>query len=91
LVDTPEFPGIYKPEALTHAEALEVLRGARADLDWTYLSPAPELVDGARTGEFRVGLDEPVGSQVSVADLAVALADEIERPEHPRQRFTVAN
>ncbi len=29
-------------------------------------------------------------SSVSIADLAVALLDEIERPRHRRRRFTVA-
>jgi putative NADH-flavin reductase len=33
--------------------------------------------------------DKPAG--ISVADLAVAIVDEIETPRHVRQRFTVAN
>lgn len=32
--------------------------------------------------------DEP--GSISVADLAVALIDETERPQHIRQRFTLA-
>jgi putative NADH-flavin reductase len=91
LVDTPEFPAAYLPDALIQVAALDRLRQAPTDLDWTYLSPAPEVVDGPRTGTYRTGLDEPAGSSVSVADLAVALLDEIEQPRHPRQRFTVAN
>jgi uncharacterized protein len=91
LVDTPEFPDMFKAEALTHSDALEILRASRADLDWTYLSPAPVLGGGERTGNYHVGGDEPVGEHISVSDYAVALVDEIERPKHPRQRFTVAN
>jgi hypothetical protein len=91
LVDTPGFPDAYKPEALIQAEALEILRGARPDLNWTYLSPAPEFTDGERTGSYVVAGDEPAGANISVADYAVVLVDEIERPGHPRQRFTAAN
>lgn len=39
LVDAPAFPAEYTPEALQHADALEVYR-AVDDLDWTYVSPA---------------------------------------------------
>ena len=33
--------------------------------------------------------DQP--GSISVADLAVALVDEVEKPRHLRQRFTVAH
>ena len=29
------------------------------------------------------------GSSISFEDYAIALADEVEKPKHPRQRFTV--
>ena len=64
-------------------------------LDWTFLSPAALLAPGPRTGKFRIGAEEllmdgdkPAG--LSVADLAVAIVDEIETPKHIRQRFTAA-
>jgi putative NADH-flavin reductase len=91
LVDTPEFPELYRPEALATAEALEVLRTAGASLDWTYLSPAPVIEDGERTGHYVVGTDSPVGRFISFADYAIALVDEIERPAHQRTRWTVAS
>jgi putative NADH-flavin reductase len=90
LVDTPEFPELYKTEALASAEALEVLRGTGPEVDWTFLSPAPVIDAGERTGTYRVGTDHPVGSFISFADFAVALVDELERPAHRRTRFTVA-
>jgi putative NADH-flavin reductase len=34
--------------------------------------------------------DESGKSMISVEDLAVAVLDEIEQPQHSRQRFTVA-
>jgi putative NADH-flavin reductase len=68
-----------------------LLRAAAEDVDWTYLSPAPVIQPGERTGEYRVGLDSPVGDVISIEDYAVALVDEIENRAHVRQRFTVAN
>ena len=98
LMDTPEFKSMVPPEILPGVqgarEALELIR-AETSLDWTFLSPPAKLAPGERTGKFRVGGDnllmngaEPAG--ISVADLAVAIVDEIERPAHIRQRFTVA-
>ncbi|HEY3002705.1 MAG TPA: NAD(P)H-binding protein [Kribbellaceae bacterium] len=91
LVDSPGFPEIYKAEALTAAQALEFFRGLGDDVDWTFLSPAPVIAPGERTGEYRTGLDSPAGDRISAEDFAVALVDEIERPAHRRRRFTVAN
>jgi putative NADH-flavin reductase len=91
LVDSPDFPEIYKAEALVVAGVLDTLRATPADVDWTLLSPAPVIAPGERTGVFKLGLDEPVGGEVSAEDYAVALVDELERPAHRRRRFTVAN
>lgn len=90
LVDTPEFPEVYKAEALAHSDGLAVLKAADPALDWTYLSPAPILGPGERTGRYRTGTDSPVGESISYADYAIALVDELERPAHVRSRWTVA-
>ncbi|MEV8375429.1 NAD(P)H-binding protein [Kribbella sp. NPDC056861] len=90
LVDSPEFPEVYKAEALTLSAVLETLRATGASLDWTYLSPAPVIAPGERTGVFKLGLDEVVGGEISAEDYAVALLDEIEKPAHRRRRFTLA-
>ena len=47
-----------------------------------------------RTGKFRLGTDQLLvdangQSKISVQDYAVAMIDELERPAHVRQRFTV--
>jgi uncharacterized protein len=92
LIDTPEFPAIYKAEATKGGEFLELLRQSK-DLDWTYLSPSAMFVAGERTGKFRLGKDQLLasekGSSISFEDYAIALADELEKPAHSRQRFTV--
>jgi putative NADH-flavin reductase len=52
------------------------------------------LEPGQRTGKFRLGGDQLLvdangESRISVQDYAVAMIDELERPTHIRQRFTV--
>ncbi len=93
LMDQPDFPEAYKPEAFAGAKFLNLLRGVD-DLDWTFLSPSALFVAGERTGKFRLGTDALITddagkSTVSFEDFAVALVDELERPAHIRSRFTV--
>jgi uncharacterized protein len=95
LIDRPDFPSAWKAAALAHARALdEVYRGID-DLDWTYISPAPTIEPGERTGEFRVGgdgllVDDAGESRISVPDFAIAFVDELEDGEAFRRRITVA-
>ncbi len=91
LLDHPEFPEIYRAEALIGAEALEYVRGLGEGVDWTFFSPAPVIHPGERTGVYVSGTDSPVGDSISAEDYAVALIDEIERPAHRRGRFTAAS
>ncbi|TKY82453.1 NAD(P)-dependent oxidoreductase [Pectobacterium polonicum] len=92
LIDQPDFPDAYRPEASRGAAFLDLLKQEK-DLDWSFLSPSAEFVPGQRTGKFRLGKDALLsndkGSSISFEDYAVALVDEIENPAHTRQRFTV--
>ncbi len=92
LMETPEFPAIYKAEAAAGGAFLDLLR-KETKLDWTFLSPSALFVPGERTGKFRLGGDRLLvndkGSSISFEDYAIALADEIEKPAHSRRRFTV--
>jgi putative NADH-flavin reductase len=92
LIDTPEFPAIYKAEAAAGNVFLDLLRQEK-ELDWTYLSPSALFTAGERTGKFRLGTDQLLstekGSSISFEDFAIALVDEIEKPAHSRRRFTV--
>lgn len=93
LIDTPEFPDLYKAEASKGAEFLDRLK-AEPELNWTFLSPSAEFVLGERTGKFRLGddallVDGAGRSWISYEDFAVALVDEIETPKHERKRFAV--
>ena len=95
LVDTPNFPAEYKAGALAAREALNLIRH-ETTLDWTFLSPPILLAPGERTGQYRLGTDAPLMNGeapggISVADMAVAIVDELENPRHVKQRFTVAS
>ncbi len=100
LVDTPDFPADVYPAANVVRELLGELR-TRTDINWAFLSPAVMFaiypVSFEKTGIYRIGQDDVLtnadGSpaDISVADLAVAIADDIEQKAHLHQRFTVAN
>jgi putative NADH-flavin reductase len=92
LVSTPGFPAGWKGIGVAHEEALKLLRSS--SIDWTYLSPSAFFEPGKRTGTFRLGQDALLTaadgkSWISMEDCAIALVDELERPQHRRQRFTV--
>jgi putative NADH-flavin reductase len=93
LFDTPEFPAIYLDEARKGGAFLDLLKAETA-LDWTFLSPSALIQPGERTGKFRLGKDQLLidangNSAISAEDYAIALVDELEKPAHSRQRFTV--
>ena len=92
-LDLPGFPAEYKQGALATREALNMLR-KESGLDWSFLSPSADLAPGQRTGKFRLGTDQMLSdahgqSRISTQDYAVAMIDEVEKPAHVRQRFTV--
>lgn len=100
VVDTPEFPKeIY--EGANAARHLLTALQPRRDVNWAFVSPPARLGADAgfsetRTGRYRLGKDDllmdgemPAG--ISVADLALAIADDVERKAHLHQRFTVAS
>lgn len=99
LLDTPEFPDEFKPEATGHVAVLERLQEDKSGADWFYLSPAAQFGAAAGVepvGSYRLGADvlvtdEHGGSKISGQDYACALVDEIETPKHRRARFTAAH
>ncbi|XZF12499.1 NAD(P)-dependent oxidoreductase [Chitinophagaceae bacterium MMS25-I14] len=97
LVDTPQFPAEYKEGATAARDYLDILK-KEDSLDWTFFSPAILMHHGittGRTGKYRIGTDQPVFDEkgesiLSVEDLSVAIADELEKPQFIRRRFTAA-
>jgi putative NADH-flavin reductase len=99
LFDVADTPPEVLPEVRTGLALLEMLQGAPESLDWFYVSPParfgswePQVV----TGHYRLGddvlLKDAAGeSYISAADLAVAVVDEIERPQYHRRRMHAAH
>lgn len=89
-----DFPEDWKPLSAAHGEGLADLR-ARTDVKWTYVSPVADFqADGPRTGSYILGgeeltLSEDGVSEVSYADYAIAMVDEIEAGEHVCERISV--
>lgn len=93
-VDTDGFPAEYKAEALALGEVLDVLRASNTAIEWTYISPSFVIAPGERTGQYRLGGDQPLfdaqgNSRISNEDYAVALLDRVENNDAPRKRITV--
>ncbi len=94
-----DIPEQFRDEAL-EGEATRVMLAEEApeDLDWVFVSPAGGYgawAAGERTGSFRVGDDVAMfdgegGSNISGADFASAVVDQIDRPVHHRAHIGVA-
>ena len=100
LVDTPDFPADVYPAANALRVLLDDLR-PRRDINWAFLSPAAMFavapVRLEPKGAYRIGQDDALlnadGSpaDITLPDLAAAIADDVEQKAHLFQRFTVAN
>lgn len=94
VMDSADFPDIFKPLASNMAKALDELR-TRNDVKWTYISPAGDFqADGAKTGKYILGgeeltLNSKGESVISYADYAVAMVDEVVSGNHIQQRISV--
>ena len=94
VVDTPDFPEMFKPLAKAQGKALEELR-QRNDVKWTFLSPAGDFqAEGARSGKYilageELTLNSKGESIISYADYAIAMIDEATKGNHIKQRISV--
>lgn len=96
VMDGADFPAEFVPLATAQGKALNELR-ERDDVRWTFISPAADFqAEGPRTGSYLLGgeeliLSEDGVSEISYADYAIALVDEIERGDegHIRERISV--
>ncbi|MDP4240866.1 MAG: NAD(P)-dependent oxidoreductase [Bacteroidota bacterium] len=94
VMDTAAIPESFKPGIKSLADVLYTLQEEEKELDWAFFSPAGSIAPGERTGKFRLGKDDLVAdrdgkSNISVEDYAVAMLDEVEIPQHHRERFTI--
>ena len=99
LIDTPDFPKEIYEGADAARRLLNDLRDRR-DVNWAFVSPPALLGADAgyseeRTGAYRLGgedllMDGNAPAGISVADLAIAIADDVEKKAHLFQRFTAS-
>lgn len=65
------------------------------DIDWVFFSPAGVFdQEGKKTGNYRLGKDDLIvdaegNSHISVLDYADAMVNELEKPAHHKERFTI--
>ncbi|MBP2079037.1 NAD(P)-dependent oxidoreductase [Oceanobacillus polygoni] len=96
VIDTPDFPDMFKPTATGQGRNLTELQET-ADIRWTFISPSAIFdPEGKRTGSYQKGKDNLLvnskgESYISYADYAIAVLDEIENPQHRNERFTVVS
>lgn len=96
VVDTPDFPDMFKPTATGQGRNLQELQETTG-ISWTFISPSALFnPEGKRTGSYQAGKDNLLvnskgESYISYADYAIAVLDEIENPKHKNERFTVVS
>lgn len=94
LMDAGIIPESFQPAVRALADVYQVDLMAEKSLDWVFFSPAGTIEQGLRTGKFRLGKDDLIvnnagESKISVQDYAVAMIDELEKPVHHHERFTI--
>jgi hypothetical protein len=94
LMDTGAIPESYMPAIRALANVFLIDLANEKDIDWVFFSPAINIHPGTRTGKFRLGKDDVILNQagegdISVQDYAVAMIDELEKPVHHHERFTI--
>ena len=94
FLDSDQWPEQFSKEAVKGTRELMYLLKDEPELDWVFLSPSVFLEPGKCTGKYRIGKDHILfdangRSNISREDYAVAMIDELERPAHHRERFTV--
>ncbi|NME99947.1 NAD(P)-dependent oxidoreductase [Aneurinibacillus aneurinilyticus] len=96
VFNTPDFPKEYLPTAKNQGKNLDILQQTDS-ITWTFVSPSAFFdPQGKRTGSYQTGKDQLLvnskgQSYVSYADYAIAILDEIEKPQHLNERFTVVS
>jgi uncharacterized protein len=94
LMDTGSIPESYLPAVRALANVYLADLTSEEEIDWVFFSPAISIHPGTRTGKFRLGKDDVILNQagegdISVEDYAVAMIDELEKPVHHFERFTI--
>ena len=94
LVDSGEVPEKILPGVRALSDFYLDFLKKEKEIDWVFFSPAADMAPGVRTGRYRLGKDDMIvdivgNSHISVEDYAAAMVDELEKPDHHQERFTI--
>jgi len=93
LYQQADFPEVVKPLSEEMGKSLDILRDSR--IDWTFISPAADFqAQGKRTGKYvlageELTFDANGKSEISYADFAIAMVDQIVSAAHSKERISV--
>lgn len=91
-----DFPEDWKPLSKAHGEGLAYLRSSK-NLNWLNISPACNFIaDGVKLGSYQIGGDNLIvnskgESEISYADYALALVDELINKKYNKQRISLCS
>jgi len=92
IIETSIFPIQWKEHAWKQIQALTIFKDSA--INWTYFSPSLNYnPSGSRTGKFKIANDHLITdqngkSEISYADAAIAVIDEIKNHQFVQKRFT---
>jgi len=87
------FPDAVKPLSEEMGKSLDILRDST--INWTFISPAATFdAKGEKTGKYvlageELTVDKDGKSEISYADFALAMVDEIINAKHQKERISV--
>jgi Putative NADH-flavin reductase len=93
LYEQDDFPEAVKPLSEEMSKSLDELR--QSSINWTFISPAAAFdAQGKRTGDYvlageELTFDKDGNCEISYADYAIAMVDEIVNAEHQKERISV--
>lgn len=93
LYQQADFPEAVKPLSEEMGKSLDILR--TCPINWTFISPAAMFdAKGERTGKYvlageELTFDEDGKCEISYADFAIAMVDEIIAAKHQKERISV--
>ena len=87
------FGGRQDGEVKSSVDSVDWLKAEVKDVQWSFFSPNGNFSPGKRTGTYRFGTDKVVvdangRSAITYEDYAVAMLDEIEKPQFINKHFT---
>jgi len=93
LYQQADFPDAVKPLSEEMGKSLDILRDS--NINWTFISPAAMFdAKGEKTGKYVLAGEElsfgaDGKSEISYADFAIAMVDEIISAKHQKERISV--